>query len=137
MLRSLIAAAVALAFAVAPPSAHAFGFGLADRARSHLGKTAAQLGLPGRLWCADFMNMITAGGTGSRRADSYLRYGSPASYGCMGCIAVIAPGKRGRWHVGVVTGYDGDGDPIIVSGNHNRQVGEGAYPRRRVRAYRQ
>lgn len=38
-------------------------------------------------------------------------------------------------HVGVVTGIDANGNPIILSGNHNHSVGEGVYPRRRITAY--
>lgn len=114
---------------------HAAG-DLSGRAEAHIGKTAGQLGLPARLWCADFMNKLLGGGTGSRRADSYLRYGSRASHGCTNCIAVLAPCKSSRWHVGVVSGYDANGNPIIVSGNHGRRVDTGTYPRRCVRAYR-
>jgi hypothetical protein len=34
---------------------------------------------PGRIWCADFMNMVTGGGTGSRVAKSWL----PGRGGCL------------------------------------------------------
>jgi hypothetical protein len=40
-----------------------------------------------------------------------------------------------RHHVGVVSGVDANGNPIIVSGNHNRTVGESVYPRSRIAAY--
>jgi hypothetical protein len=40
-----------------------------------------------------------------------------------------------RHHVGVVSGFDDSGNPIIVSGNHGRRVGEGVYPRSRVLAF--
>lgn len=107
----------------------AFGT-LAATARAYMGETARDLGLPGRAWCADFMNKITGGGTHSRLARSYARYGSPAAYGCVDCIAVMPH------HVGVVSGYDANGNPIIVSGNHGRRVGEGVYPKGRVIAWR-
>lgn len=111
---------------------------LESRARQYMGASARDLGLPGRAWCADFMNKITGGGTGSRLARSYASYGSRASYGCTGCIAVLTRGRSRRsGHVGIVTGYDGHGDPIIVSGNHNRRVGEGVYSKHRVIAWRQ
>lgn len=110
---------------------------LASRARAHMGATARDLGLPGRAWCADFMNKITGGGTGSRLARSYASYGRPAAYGCVDCIVVLTRGRRGNaGHVGVVTGYDARGNLIIVSGNHNRRVGEGVYSKRRVIALR-
>lgn len=110
----------------------AFG-SLADRARAYMGETARDLGLPSRLWCADFLNKITGGGTGSRQARSYIHYGSRASEGCIGCIAVLSRGRGG--HVGIVTGWDGP-NPIIISGNHGHRVGEGVYPRRRLVALR-
>jgi hypothetical protein len=34
-----------------------------------------------------------------------------------------------------VTGVDKRGNPIIISGNHGRKVGVGAYPHSRVLAY--
>jgi uncharacterized protein (TIGR02594 family) len=117
-----------------------FGIGgnLINIARSHLGATAAQLGLPRHLWCADFMNRVVlpaAGyrGTGSRQARSFAHYGHRLPGPQVGAIAVLRRGRGG--HVGVVTGIDASGDPIIISGNHGRRVGEGVYPRGRVIAY--
>lgn len=52
----------------------------------------------------------------------------------VGAIGVLTRGRRDG-HVGVVSGIDKNGDPIISSGNHNRLVGEGIYPRSRVIAY--
>ena len=109
-----------------------FGGGLAARANQYVGQTASQLGLPKSLWCADFMNMLV-GGT-DRRAISYARRGTPAPYGCTDCVAVLP--RRGGNHVGIVQGYDESGNPIIISGNHNRQVGVGVYSKHRVIAYR-
>ncbi len=43
-------------------------------------------------------------------------------------------GKNGG-HVGVVSGFDSNGNPIIISGNHNKRVGVAVYPRERVYAY--
>lgn len=51
----------------------------------------------------------------------------------VGAIAVMS--RRGGGHVGVVSGFDGRGNPIIVSGNHGKRVGEGVYPAGRVLAY--
>jgi hypothetical protein len=52
-------------------------------ARAYLGRTAAQLGLPRRLWCADFMNLVESRvgdrGTGSRAAMSFASYGRRVS----------------------------------------------------------
>ena len=51
----------------------------------------------------------------------------------VGAIAVL--GRRGGGHVGVVSGVDPNGNPIIVSGNHNHTVAEAVYPASRIHAY--
>ncbi len=51
----------------------------------------------------------------------------------IGAIAVM--GRRGGGHVGVVLGIDANGNPIIVSGNHNHTVAEAVYPRSRIITY--
>ena len=56
------------------------------------------------------------------------------AYGCVNCVAVLV--RRGGNHVGIVSGYDEDGDPIIISGNHDGVVGIGAYRREKVIGYR-
>jgi uncharacterized protein (TIGR02594 family) len=90
------------------------------------------------LWCARFMNFVLnrvgAAGTGSDAAKSFASYGRRISGPQVGAIAVLTRGRDGG-HVGVVTGIDESGNPIIVSGNHNHAVGEGAYSRDRVIAY--
>lgn len=106
---------------------------LINRARRYVGANARQLGLPRRLWCADFMNMITHSGS-DRRAISYAHRGSPASYGCIGCVAVTS--RKGGNHVGVVENYDKRGNPVLISGNHGHRVGIGAYAKYKVVAYR-
>ena len=91
-----------------------------------------------RLWCATFMNFVLAklgyAGTNSDAAKSFAYYGQRISAPRIGAIAVLTRGKRGG-HVGVVSGVDPHGNPIIISGNHNDRVGEGVYPRSRVIAY--
>lgn len=67
--------------ASAPPSSPSFlgGFsgGLIDDARSEIGMTAAQLGLPYHLWCAEWLNQLLSrygySGTGGRLAQSPRR----------------------------------------------------------------
>ena len=105
---------------------------LINRAARYIGYNASQLGLPSRLWCADFMNMLVGGS--DRRAVSFLNRGAPANYGCTNCVAVTT--RRGGAHVGIVESYDSRGNPIIISGNHGRRVGVGTYTRNRVIAYR-
>jgi uncharacterized protein (TIGR02594 family) len=91
-----------------------------------------------RLWCARFMNFVLKRtghkGTGSDMARSFVSYGKRVHGPQVGSIAVLSRG-RGGGHVGIVTGVDKRGNPIIISGNHGRKVGVGAYPRSRVLAY--
>jgi uncharacterized protein (TIGR02594 family) len=91
-----------------------------------------------KLWCATFMNFVLAkagyAGTNSDAAKSFAQYGHRISSPQVGAIAVLSRGKVGG-HVGVVTGIDAHGNPIIISGNHGHRVGEGIYPRSRVIAY--
>jgi uncharacterized protein (TIGR02594 family) len=111
---------------------------IVDEARRFLGNTARQLGLPSSLWCADFMNyaLKKAGkhGTGSRMASSFASYGKRVPGPRVGAIAVMSRGKRGG-HVGVVSGIDKRGNPIVISGNHGRKVAEASYSRKRIYAY--
>jgi uncharacterized protein (TIGR02594 family) len=90
-----------------------------------------------RLWCARFMNMVLTRsghrGTGSDMASSFAHYGRRVSGPQVGAIAVMRRGGGG--HVGVVSGVDRRGNPIVVSGNHGRRVAESVYPRSRVYAY--
>jgi uncharacterized protein (TIGR02594 family) len=91
----------------------------------------------GRLWCARFMNMVLQRsglhGTGSDMARSFASYGQRVSGPQIGAIAVM--GRRGGGHVGVVSGIDASGNPIVVSGNHGHRVAESVYPRGRIYAY--
>lgn len=102
------------------------------------GRTAKQLGLPSQLWCADFMNFVFeragAEGTGSRAARSFLKFGRILHEPRVGAIAVLYRGPN-NGHVGVVRGTDGNGNPIIVSGNYAQKVMQAAVPKERVLAY--
>jgi uncharacterized protein (TIGR02594 family) len=127
-------AARALHASVAPMA----GFGtssLVAKARSYVGTNPTGMGA---LWCARFMNMVLEKsgrrGTGSNMAKSFAGYGRRVSGPQVGAIAVMSRG-RGGGHVGIVSGVDKSGNPIIISGNHNRRVGEAVYPRGRIYAY--
>jgi uncharacterized protein (TIGR02594 family) len=90
----------------------------------------------GSLWCGAFMDMVlkrTGHQGGGNLASAYVHYGHRVSGPQVGAIAVM--GRRGGGHVGVVSGIDANGNPIIVSGNHNRTVAESVYPRGRIEAY--
>lgn len=68
-------------------------------------------------------------------ARLWARIGTPASKGCIGCIAVLT--RKGGGHVGKVVGYDARGNPRIES-YANRRLGwtTAVYPSRRVIVYR-
>ena len=112
------------------------GFGdssLVAEARKYLGTNPT-----GRrsLWCGAFMDMVlrhTGHPGGGNLALGYEHYGTRVSGPQVGAIAVM--GRHGGGHVGVVTGVDPSGNPIIVSGNHNNTVAEAVYPRSRIAAY--
>ena len=90
-----------------------------------------------RLWCAAFMNFVLERtgrrGSGSDLARSFASYGHRVSGPQIGAIAVMV--RKGGGHVGVVSGVDASGNPIVISGNHGHRVAEAVYPSRRVYAY--
>jgi uncharacterized protein (TIGR02594 family) len=89
-----------------------------------------------RLWCGAFMDMVlrrTGHEGGGNLALGYAHYGQRISGPRVGAIAVMS--RRGGGHVGIVTGIDSNGNPIIISGNHNHTVAEAVYPRGRISAY--
>lgn len=130
------AAIAARAVRTAEAKPHQWGAttALVEIARSQIGNGA----IYGRanLWCSRFMNWVAerAGkqGTGSDLAKSWAS--KPRVGPQVGAVAVMHRGRRGG-HVGVVSGFDSRGNPIIISGNHNRRVAETVYPRGRVYAY--
>jgi len=91
----------------------------------------------GSLWCARFMNMVLEHtghkGTGSDMASSFANYGSRVSGPQVGAIAVM--GRRGGGHVGIITGIDSAGNPIMISGNNGNRVREAPVSRGRIYAY--
>ena len=119
-----------------PPKQPAFGWpALVREARKYIGTNPTART---KLWCATFMNLVLArlgyAGTHSDAAKSFADYGHRISQPQIGAIAVLSRGKGGG-HVGVVSGIDSHGNPIIISGNHGHRVGEAIYPRARVIAY--
>ncbi|HZS64903.1 MAG TPA: TIGR02594 family protein [Xanthobacteraceae bacterium] len=104
----------------------------------HMGAHAKALGLPPSLWCADFMNYVLKhvglNATGSRAARSFLKYGQKIDEPRVGAIAIFSRGRDGG-HVGIVRGTDGNGNPIVISGNYADRVAEAVYPKSRVLAY--
>jgi uncharacterized protein (TIGR02594 family) len=139
MPRSSFAGAVALVLILATGSAMArlsgplFGIDLVELARAQIGNGA----IYGRqkLWCARFVNWLLehAGyrGTRSDAAKSFLHF--PHTSARVGAIAVLW--RKGGGHVGIVSGFDHAGNPVLISGNHGHRVYEATYPRSRVLAY--
>jgi uncharacterized protein (TIGR02594 family) len=120
---------------LATPAPASFGSSnIVDEARRYLGGNPTGRG---RLWCARFMNLVLQRsghqGTGSDMARSFASYGQRISGPQVGAIAVM--GRRGGGHVGVVSGIDANGNPILVSGNNGNRVREAAIPRSRIYAY--
>ena len=103
------------------------------------GRSAKQLGLPTQLWCADFMNFVInkagAKGTKSRSARSFLDFGKKLDGPRVGAIAIMSRAGPNTGHVGVVRGTDGEGNPIVVSGNYGPTVRQSVYPKAKVLAY--
>jgi uncharacterized protein (TIGR02594 family) len=89
------------------------------------------------LWCARFMNMVLQHtgyrGTGSDMASSFAKYGERVSGPQVGAIAVMS--RRGGGHVGIITGVDAKGNPIMISGNSGHRVREAPVSRGRIYAY--
>jgi uncharacterized protein (TIGR02594 family) len=112
-----------------------FGGGVVAEARRYIGGNPTGRG---SLWCAAFMNMVLEHtghqGSGSNMARSFASYGTRISGPQVGAIAVMSRGRRGG-HVGVVSGIDANGNPIIISGNHGHRVAESVYQRGRIYAY--
>jgi uncharacterized protein (TIGR02594 family) len=92
----------------------------------------------GSLWCARFTNMVLQHsgyrGTGSDMASSFAKYGQRISGPQVGAIAVMTRGRRGG-HVGIITGIDAKGNPIMISGNNGNRVREAPVSRGRIYAY--
>ena len=72
-------------------------------------------------------------GTGSDMANSFARYGQRISGPQVGAIAVM--GRRGGGHVGIITGVDARGNPIMISGNNGNRVREAPVSRGRIYTY--
>jgi uncharacterized protein (TIGR02594 family) len=126
-------AAAARASAPAAASTSWGSSSLVSEARRYLGTNPTNRR---SLWCGAFMDMVlkrTGHQGGGNLASGYARYGQRISGPQVGAIAVM--GRRGGGHVGVVSGFDAKGNPIIVSGNHNNTVAESVYPRARIYAY--
>jgi uncharacterized protein (TIGR02594 family) len=114
-------------------------YALVSEARRYIGTNPTSMA---RLWCARFMNFVLHRtgyrGTGSDAALSFRRYGQRVRGPRIGAIAVMR--RKGGGHVGIVSGIDRHGNPILISGNTTigngrRIVAERVYPRTRIISY--
>jgi uncharacterized protein (TIGR02594 family) len=108
--------------------------GIISEARRYLGGNPTSRS---SLWCARFMNLVLQRsgykGTGSDAARSFANYGQRVSGPQVGAIAVMS--RRGGGHVGIITGIDASGNPIMISGNNGNRVKEAPISRGRIYAY--
>jgi len=109
--------------------------GLLSRAEQYLGTNPTGWN---HVWCGRFMAMIAPDKAALVKNPNWARDwarlpGAHRGIGSPGDIVVLSRGRGG--HIGVLKGYDGRGNPIIISGNHGRSVGEGVYSASRVIAY--
>ncbi|MEY9575927.1 uncharacterized protein (TIGR02594 family) [Bradyrhizobium diazoefficiens] len=109
----------------------AAGSGLVERARQFIGDTAYQVGVRPTLWCSAFLRKITGAQDVDDRAISWEKHQHIAPQ----VGAIVTMGRRGGGHVGVVSGFTKNGDPIVISGNHGGRVREAVYSRSRIRAW--
>jgi len=87
-------------------------------------------------WCGAFLDMVlrrTGHRGGGNLARGYINYGKRLPGPEVGAIVVFS--RVGGGHVGIVTGIDANGNPIVISGNHNKRVAVATYPAKRVLAY--
>jgi uncharacterized protein (TIGR02594 family) len=117
-----------------PSSSYGGGSDIISEARRWLGGNPTDRR---SLWCATFMNFVLERtghrGTGSNMANSFASYGHRVSGPQVGAIAVMS--RRGGGHVGVVSGFDASGNPILISGNNGNRVREATYRAGRIYAY--
>ena len=113
------------------------GRDLVSIAARHIGKRAVDLGLPRRLWCADFVNRVRREAglkpVPSRLARDQVRIGRRLAEPVVGAIAVIS--RRGgslAGHTGIIAGFD-ETSVTLVSGNaRGRRVAEETVSRSRL-----
>jgi len=121
------------ATAISPTGPGGGAYALVAEARRYLGTNPT-----GRkdLWCGAFVDLVLKRlgyKGGGNLASAYARYGRRIHGPQIGAIAVMT--RTGGGHVGIVSGFDSKGRPIIISGNYRRSVAESVYPGGRIYAY--
>ena len=118
---------------ISPTGPGGGAYALVAEARRYLGTNPT-----GRkdLWCGAFVDLVLKRlgyKGGGNLASAYARYGRRIHGPQIGAIAVMT--RTGGGHVGIVSGFDSKGRPIIISGNYRRSVAESVYPGGRIYAY--
>ena len=118
---------------IAPVGPGGGAYAMVAEARRYLGTNPT-----GRkdLWCGAFVDLVLKRlgyKGGGNLASAYARYGKRIPGPQIGAIAVMT--RQGGGHVGIVSGFDSKGRPIIISGNYRRTVFESVYPGGRIYAY--
>lgn len=94
-------------------------------AEKYEGMTARQIGLPARLWCADFINHLRKEAglpkVGSRRAADQVLGGKRLSSPQVGALVITWRGIRAA-HVDLIKEVRPDGTLITIGGNVSRRV---------------
>jgi uncharacterized protein (TIGR02594 family) len=107
------------------------GSDVVNRARAYIGATAHEVGVRSTLWCSAFLRKVTGASGVDDRALSWESHQHIAPQ----VGAIVTMGRRGGGHVGVVSGFDKAGNPVVISGNSGGRVREAVYPRSRIRAW--
>lgn len=96
----------------------------AAAAAHYLGASGPQLGLPSRLWCGDFVNLVRKRAglrvVPSRRAVDQARYGIRLAKPEAGALMIT--GRKGGHHVDLIVAVHADGSVTTVGGNVSRRV---------------
>lgn len=103
----------------------AAGGSLASIASRYVGLSGPQIGLPARLWCGDFLNMVRrkAGlrAPVSRRAFDQAQFAQRIGAARPGAIMIYGRG-RGGGHAALIVETHGDGTVTTIEGNVSRRV---------------
>lgn len=101
------------------PAASVPASGIAGYAARFVGRSGPSLGLPSRLWCADFATMVLRAtgyrAVASRRAYDMARAGPRIARPQVGALAITS--RRGGGHVSIVAAVYPDGSFLSINGN--------------------
>lgn len=89
-------------------------------------------------WCAAFVNAVLGvegiEGTGRLNARSFLNFGTPVDEPRVGDVVVFSRGDPDGWqgHVGFFSGYDENGNILVLGGNQSDSVSVASYSASRL-----